>query len=208
MAYNPTLVVAYGGLEGEKYWYDRTNVWENKRLMRYVPRYIVEPRSIRRPTAPDDHYNHINVARYAKQLRDEGVRVLIGAHGQREGLAAHWEMWMLNQGGFSPWEALRAASYDASIALGMANDIGSIEVGKLADIVIMDSGVLEDIRLSEMISHTMINGRLYQVSNMAEIGSGNSTIKPLFFDRLNVNAMPSDTAKSVFEKAKRHHWVH
>ena len=208
MAYNPTLVVAYGGLEGEKYWYDRTNVWENKRLMRYVPRYIVEPRSIRRPTAPDDHYNHINVARYAKQLRDEGVRVLIGAHGQREGLAAHWEMWMLNQGGFSPWEALRAASYDASIALGMANDIGSIEVGKLADIVIMDSGVLEDIRLSEMISHTMINGRLYQVSNMAEIGSGNSTIKPLFFDRLNVNAMPSDTAKSVFEKAERHHWVH
>ena len=208
MAYNPTLVVAYGGLEGEKYWYDRTNVWENERLMRYVPRYIVEPRSIRRPTAPDDHYNHIKVATYAKELRDSGVRVLLGAHGQREGLAAHWEMWMLNQGGFTPWESLRAASYDASISLGMDKDLGSIEVGKLADIVVIDGYVLEDIRQSEMISHTMINGRLYDVADMSEIASGESTLKPLFFNRLDVNAMPSATAESLERKSKRHLWVH
>ena len=208
MAYNPTLVVAYGGLEGEKYWYDRTNVWENTRLTRYVPRYIVEPRSIRRATAPDDHYNHIKVAAYAKTLRDAGVRVLIGAHGQREGLAAHWEMWMLNQGGFTPWEALRAATHDPSIALGMRDDLGSIEVGKLADIVVMDGEVLNNIRRSEMITHTMINGRLYDVSNMSEIGSGNSTIEPLFFERLEINAMPAATAKAIAEKSARHHWVH
>ena len=208
MAYNPTLVVAYGGLEGEKYWYDRTNVWENTRLTRYVPRYIVEPRSIRRATAPDDHYNHIKVAAYAKTLRDAGVRVLIGAHGQREGLAAHWEMWMLNQGGFTPWEALRAATHDPSVALGMRDDLGSIEVGKLADIVIMDGEVLNNIRRSEMITHTMINGRLYDVSNMSEIGSGNSTIEPLFFERLEINAMPAATAKAIAEKSARHHWVH
>jgi len=208
MAYNPTLVVAYGGLEGEKYWYDRTNVWENTRLTRYVPRYIVEPRSIRRATAPDDHYNHIKVAAYAKTLRDAGVRVLIGAHGQREGLAAHWEMWMLNQGGFTPWEALRAATHDPSVALGMRDDLGSIEVGKLADIVIMDGEVLNNFRRSEMITHTMINGRLYDVSNMSEIGSGNSTIEPLFFERLEINAMPAATAKAIAEKSARHHWVH
>ena len=208
MAYNPTLVVAYGGLEGEKYWYDRTNVWENPRLMRYAPRYIVEPRSIRRATAPDDHYNHIKVASYAKTLRDAGVRVLIGAHGQREGLAAHWEMWMLNQGGFTPWEALRSGSYDPAIALGMDTDLGSIEVGKLADIVITDGDVLNDIRRSELISHTMINGRLYDVSDMSEMVSGKSTVEPLFFDRLEINAMPAATAKSVAQKAKRHHWVH
>ena len=208
MAYNPTLVVSYGGLEGEKYWYDRTNVWENTRLTRYVPRYIVEPRSIRRPTAPDDHYNHIKVAAYAKKLRDAGVRVLIGAHGQREGLAAHWEMWMLNQGGFTPWEALRAATYDPSLALGMADDLGSIEVGKLADIVIMDGQVLSNIRRSEMITHTMINGRLYDVADMSEIGSGTSKIEPLFFERLDINAMPAATAKALEKKSRRHHWVH
>jgi len=208
MAYNPTLVVAYGGLEGEKFWYDRTNVWENPRLMRYVPRYIIEPDSIRRFKAPDDHYNHIKVAKYAKQLRDAGVRVLIGAHGQREGLAAHWEMWMLNQGGFTPWEALRAATADGAAALAMNGDIGSIEVGKLADIVVMDGEVLTDIRRSELISKTMINGRLYDVADMSEQVSGDAKLQPLFFERLNVNAMPAATAKAVAEKAKRHHWVH
>ena len=115
--------------------------------------------------------SHIKVASYAKTLRDAGVRVLIGAHGQREGLAAHWEMWMLNQGGFTPWEALRSGSYDAAIALGMDKDLGSIEVGKLADIVITDGDVLNDIRRSELISHTMINGRLYDTETMNEIGN-------------------------------------
>ena len=168
MAYNPTLVVAYGGLEGEKYWYDRTNVWENTRLTRYVPRYIVEPRSIRRATAPDDHYNHIKVAAYAKTLRDAGVRVLIGAHGQREGLAAHWEMWMLNQGGFTPWEALRAATYDPSIALGMRDDLGSIEVGKLADLVVIDRNPLDDITHTNSVSQVMVNGTLYNANTLAQ----------------------------------------
>jgi urease alpha subunit len=90
----------------------------------------------------------------------------------------------------------------------MRDDLGSIEVGKLADIVVMDGEVLNNIRRSEMITHTMINGRLYDVSNMSEIGSGNSTIEPLFFERLEINAMPAATAKAIAEKSARHHWVH
>jgi adenine deaminase len=117
-------------------------------------------------------------------------------------------MWMLHQGGFTHWEALRAATYGPSIALGMREDLGSIEVGKLADIVIMDGKVLTDIRRSEMITHTMINGRLYNVSDMSEVASGNATIEPLFFERLEINAMPVATAKAMAEKSERHHWVH
>ena len=87
---------------------------------------------------------------------------MIGAHGQREGLAAHWEMWIMVQGGFSPWEALRGATSDAAKHLGMDKDLGSIEAGKLADLVIIEGDVLTDIRQSEYISHTMLNGRLYE----------------------------------------------
>jgi len=86
--------------------------------------------------------------------------------------------------------------------------LGSIEVGKLADIVIMDGEVLNNIRRSEMITYTMINGRLYNVADMSELGSGKSKIDSLFFQRLNINAMPAATAKALEEKSSRHHWVH
>ncbi len=208
VAYNPTFVVAYGGLSGEKYWYDKTNVWENERLMRYAPRYIIEPLSIRRDTAPEDHYNHIEVAKYAKTLRDQGVRVLIGAHGQREGLAAHWEMWMMNQGGFTPWEAIRGATFDGAIALGMDKELGSIEPGKLADIAIVKGDVLNNMRRSEYVAYTMLNGRLYDTKTMKEVKTGDFEAEPLFFNRLSINAMPTATAQDMVKKAQQYHWTH
>jgi hypothetical protein len=55
----PTLVVSYGGLSGEYWWYARDNVWEDPKLNRFFPRETLEARSIRRETAPDWDYWHI-----------------------------------------------------------------------------------------------------------------------------------------------------
>ncbi|NVK88321.1 MAG: PD40 domain-containing protein [Gammaproteobacteria bacterium] len=206
--YSPTFVVAYGGLSGETYWYDRTNVWQNERLMRWTPKYLVEPASIRRTHAPDNHYNHFKVASFAKELRDKGVRVVIGAHGQREGLAAHWEIWMMNQGGFTPWEALRGGTFDGAKYLGMDQDIGSIEVGKLADLAIIDGDPLSDIRRTEFVEYTMINGRLFDAKTMNEVGTEKATREPFFFERLNLSGMPEATSKAVELKQQMHHWRH
>lgn len=205
--YTPTFVVSYGGLMGEEYWYDRTNVWQNERLLRYTPHTLLDRRSIRRPTAPDEQYNHIEVAKYAKTLRDNGVGVHIGAHGQREGLAAHWELWMMAQGGFTPWEALRGGTIDGARHLGMDKQIGSIEIGKVADLVIIDGDVLADIKRSEFVSHTVINGRVFAAATMQEIGS-DITPKPFFFADDNSQFMPQATQLEVDAKAKNYHWVH
>lgn len=205
--YTPTFVVSYGGLSGEMYWYDRTEVWKNERLVRYVPATILDRKSIRRQTAPDDQYNHFEVAKYAKKLRDEGVSVHIGAHGQREGLAAHWEMWIMNQGGFTPWEALRGATIDGAKHLGMGKDLGSIEPGKLADMMITDGDVLNDIRRSEFVTYTVINGRVYDVATMNELGSKKKR-KPFFFEADNKAFMPQQTAEEVEAKAHQYHWDH
>src|SRR5690606_27255630 len=114
VGYTPTLVVAYGGIWGENYWYAHTEVWKNERLARWVPREVLEPRSRRREIAPESDYNHFRIAAGAAQLQDAGVSVQRGANGQREGLAAHWELWMFVQGGMTEMEALRAGTIDGA----------------------------------------------------------------------------------------------
>jgi cytosine/adenosine deaminase-related metal-dependent hydrolase len=193
---------------GEEYFYDRTNVWENERLLRYAPKSAVYPRAIRRPKAPDSEYNHVFVARGAKALRDVGVRVNIGAHGQREGLAAHWEIWSMVQGGFSPWEALRGATIDGAASLGMDHAIGTIEAGKLADITVVDGNPLEDISRSEYISHTMINGRLYEAASMNQLAPNEVTRQPLFFEQEGGDAWSNSAQRAQQKKAEALHWRH
>ncbi|NIP19040.1 MAG: amidohydrolase family protein [Xanthomonadales bacterium] len=207
-AYTPTFNVSYGGLMGEEYWYDRTNVWENERLMRYTPKSRLYPRSIRRPKAPDAEYNHVFVASNAKALRDRGVRVNIGAHGQREGLAAHWEMWMMDQGGFTPWEALRGATWDPAASLGMEHAVGSIEVGKLADIAVIEGNPLEDLSRSEYVSHTVINGRLYEAATMNQVAPEAVSRQPLFFELEGGDSWSVGAQEAWQRKAEALHWRH
>lgn len=206
-AYTPTFIVSYGGMMGEEYWYDRTEVWKNSRLLRYTPSYLLDERSIRRPTAPDNQYNHIAVAKYAKTLNDQGVSVHIGAHGQRAGLAAHWELWSMEQGGFSPWQALRGGTIDGATHLGMDKQIGSIEVGKLADMVVIDGDILNDLRRSEYVDFTVLNGRVFEAATMDELGNKTHR-QPFFFELDNQRFMPQDNKDAMQRKAEKHHWAH
>ena len=185
--YTPTLIVGYGGIWGENYWYQKTNVWENKRLMNFVPRPIIDARSRRRMMAPDDDFGHFNLAKSAKMLTDSGVKVNLGAHGQLQGLGAHWELWMLAQGGMRNLEAIRAATWNGAHYLGMDADIGSLEVGKLADLMVLDQNPLENIRNSETIRYVMKNGRLYDAMTLNEMGNGDAKRKPLWWEMGRLN---------------------
>lgn len=182
MAYTPTLVVAYGGIWGENYWYDKTDVWLHPRLSKYVPSEFLQPRSMRRPKAPLHHYNHISVAKGAKELQDLGIKVNAGGHGQREGLAMHWEMWMMAQGGMTPLQALRTATISPAQTLGLDDQLGSIEVGKLADLIVVDGDISQDIRLSDKVRYTMVNGRLFNAETMNEIGNYDNKRAKFYFE--------------------------
>lgn len=171
--YTPTLIVNYGAVNGEYYWYQHSNVWEKERLLKFTPRSVIDGRSRFVTQVPQEEYEngYMAVSRACKVLTDNGVKVNLGAHGQLQGLGAHWELWMLQQGGMTNLEALRAATLNGAEYLGMSKDIGSLEAGKLADLIVLDKNPLENIQNTEHVKYTMINGRLYNAATMAEIGN-------------------------------------
>ncbi|MGZ8347664.1 MAG: amidohydrolase family protein, partial [Allosphingosinicella sp.] len=179
-AYNPTLVVSYGGLAGDPYWSQATPVWSHPLLTRHTPPDELAAR-VRAVTAPADQFADQYNAREARRLAERGVLVAIGGHGQQPGLAAHWEMWSHVRGGATPLEALRHGTIDGARAYGF-RDLGSLEPGKLADLVILDADPTQDIRNSDHISKVMLNGRLYDAATLNEEVTGTRRRQPYFWE--------------------------
>lgn len=169
----PTLIVNYGSVTGEYYWYQHTNVWEKERLLRFTPREVIDSRARHRTMIPEEEYEngHILTSKSLKKLTDSGVKINMGAHGQIQGIGAHWEMWMLHQGGMTEMEVLSAATINGAEYLGMDSEIGSLEKGKLADIIVIDGNPLEDLYKTENVVYTIINGRVYDSETMNEVGN-------------------------------------
>jgi imidazolonepropionase-like amidohydrolase/Tol biopolymer transport system component len=180
----PTLVVNYASMSGEYYWYQHTNVWEKERLLKFTPRSVIDSRARHRTMVPEEEYvnGHILTSKSLKKLADKGVKINLGAHGQLQGLGAHWELWMIQQGGMSNHEALKCATINGAVYLGLDHQLGSIEVGKLADIIVLDKDPLEDIRNSEFVKYTMMNGRVYDPETMNEIGNYDRKRSKFYFE--------------------------
>ena len=188
--YTPTLIVNYGGLNGENYFYQKNNVWEEKKLLNFYPHGMINTRARHRTMAPDEEYKngHILVSESCKKLTDAGVKVNLGAHGQLQGLGAHWELWMLQQGGMSNLQALQAGTINGAEYIGLENEIGSLKAGKLADLLILDKDPLKDIYNSNSVRYTMINGRLFEAESMNEIGNKDRKRGKFYWELLDKKA--------------------
>ncbi|HTG37297.1 amidohydrolase family protein, partial [Sphingomonas sp.] len=179
--YTPTLVVSYGGLAGDPYWRQATNVWENPLLV-HTPRDELLAATARVTKAPESNFVDDDNAREAHRIAKAGRLVSIGAHGQQAGIGSHWELWSFVRGGMTPVEALGAGTIEAAKSLGMARDIGSLEAGKLADLVVLDADPSTDIRNSDKIARVMLGGRLYDARTMNEVETGTARRMPYWWE--------------------------
>lgn len=169
VGYSPTLLVAYGGQAGENWFYQHYDVWRDEKLQSFFPRGQIDARSRRRTMSAEDDFNHKSVSRGLKQVAEAGGLVLLGAHGQLQGLGTHWELWALVQGGMSEHDALLAATINGAEYLGMDAHLGSLEAGKLADFVVLDANPLDDIENSSQVRMTVINGVVYDAYYMDQL---------------------------------------
>jgi len=180
--YTPTLIVAYGGPWAENYFYETTEVHDDPKVRRFLPHNIVDDRTRRRRiwTRKDELAFPRLAAQDAKIIK-AGGHVCIGSHGQFQGLGYHWEMWALASGGASNMDVLRSATLEGAKAMGLAQDLGSLEPGKLADFVVLDKNPLDDIHNTNTIHYVMKNGELFDGNTLDEIYPEQKPLPPLWW---------------------------
>jgi hypothetical protein len=176
----PTLLVSYGGPFGENYFYTKEEVHDNPKLRRFAPEESIDARSRRRgPGAGgspgqagwflDEEYVFPQHAQFVKKLLEDSARAAIGSHGQLQGLGYHWELWAMGSSGLASHDVLRAATIYGAEAIGLGKDLGSVEGGKLADLLVFDADPIQDLRNSVRILYVMKNGRLYEGETLNEV---------------------------------------
>ena len=88
---------------------------------------------------------------------------------------------MLASGGMRPLEVLRCATLNGSRIVGRPEDLGSIEAGKLADLVILDKSPLDDIHNTNTIRWVMKNGELFEGDTLNQVYPELKKLEPLYF---------------------------
>jgi hypothetical protein len=168
--YTPTILVAYGAPWSENYFFQNTDVHGNQKLRRFIPHELLDTMVRRRGQwfLPEE-YGHVGIARAAADIVRAGGRVGLGGHGQLQGLGCHWELWALQSGGMTNHDALRCATIFGAEALGLQQDLGSLEPGKLADLIVLDGDPLRDIRNTTAIRYVMKNGELFEGESLNQI---------------------------------------
>jgi len=181
LTYTPTLLVAYGGPQADSFFYVTTEVHDDPKLQRFIPDYILDARSKRRPWFRREEQVFPRLAAAAADIVRRGGRVGVGSHGQLQGISFHWEMWALASGGLTNLEVLRAATLHGAEAIGYAQDLGSIEIGKLADLLVLEKDPLEDIRNTNTIRYVMKNGELFEGNTLDQVWPEKKPLQPLWW---------------------------
>ena len=169
ITFTPALNAQYGGPLGDTYWRARNDLRADAKTRRFTPRDQLDRATRELPLIHDDEYIFKEAAQAAHDIVRAGGNVALGSHGQQNGVGANWELWMMQSGGMTPLEAIRAATMMGAASIGLDRDIGSIEAGKLADILVLDANPLDDIMNTAKARYVVKSGVVYDAATLDEV---------------------------------------
>jgi len=168
--YTPTTLVAYGAPWTENLFFETTDVHGDEKLRKFIPHELLDTMvRRRRQWFSAEEYGNKGIAKGVADVVKAGGRAGVGSHGQMQGLGYHWELWSIQSGGLSNLDALRVATTFGAEAIGMLQDVGSLEPGKLADLVVLDKDPLEDIRNTNTVRYVMKNGEIFDGNSLDRV---------------------------------------
>lgn len=180
--YTPTFIIGYyDGPGTEDQYFETTDVYNNPKLRHFIPLDVLDEKTSELHWYRKDKYSFQTGAASAWKIQKGGGKVCVGGHGELQGASFHWQLWSLQAGGMSPLEALRSATLNGAEAIGLAQDLGSIEPGKLADMVILNKDPLEDIHNTTSVKYVMKNGVLYDGDTLNEVWPAQKTAGPFWW---------------------------
>ena len=180
--YTPTFLVAYGGPFAEDFYFENTEVHDDPKVRHFMPHNIVDDHTRRRALwVRSDERVFPRLAAQDAKIIQAGGKVCIGSHGEFQGLGYHWEMWSLAAGGMSNMEVLKSATIHGAEAMGLTQDIGSIEPGKLADLVVLNKNPLDDIHNTNTIRYVMKDGELFEGDTLNQVWPTQKTLPSLWW---------------------------
>ena len=199
--YSPTLVVAGPGAWSIEYWFQESDVWKDAKQRRWFPWRALVPHTRVRTLRPSTDYSYPLIAQAMADIIAEGGWGALGSHGEHHGLAPHWELWM-GATALGSHGALEVASLHGARFLGADRDLGSLEVGKLADLVVLNGNPLENIRATADAHYVMKGGTLYDAMSLDQVWPHAVPFGPNYW--VNADALQSNTrGTDTFDKPRK-----
>lgn len=168
IAYSPTLVAS--SRPPAKYHFLMQHDPEaEQRMRRFMPPHVSPRRNFQIPWRHAQAMTYPIVAGSVRDIFRAGGLIGVGSHEEFEGIDYHWELQALASGGLTPAEVLQIATRESAKVIGRLQELGTVEAGKYADLVVLQRDPRTDIRNTLTAEYVVKNGRVYEAHTLDQV---------------------------------------